>query len=86
VYGSSPRHRFASLHPTSNKAFVDLWVGNEKEAYLHYIYCKSQKLDLGRKQVIQSNQDVHVCGYVDGRGRCMKDSLFYVISLSFEII
>jgi hypothetical protein len=27
------------FHPTYNKAFVELKVGYEKEAYLHYIYC-----------------------------------------------
>jgi hypothetical protein len=34
-----PRYCFASFHPTSKKAFVELSVWNEKEAYLHCTCC-----------------------------------------------
>ena len=35
---------------------------NDK-AYLHHIYCKVKNRIQGEKQIIQSDQDVHVYGY-----------------------
>jgi hypothetical protein len=53
------------FHPTSNKVFVELRVGNEKKAYLLCIFAKS-KTGSEKKQIIHSDYDVQVCGkYVD---------------------
>ena len=45
---------------------VELRVGDEEKAYLHCIFCKVKNRIQRRKQVIQSDQDVHVCGFLDG--------------------
>ena len=41
---------------------MELGVGDEEGAYLYSIFCKVKNRIQWRKQVIQSDQDVHVCG------------------------
>ena len=41
---------------------MELREGDEKVACLHCIFCKAKNRTQWRKQVIQSDQDVHVCG------------------------
>ena len=46
---------------------VELRVGDENEAYLFRTYWKAKNRTQWRKQIIQSDQDVHVCGiFVNG--------------------
>jgi hypothetical protein len=50
---------------STTKAYVK-FIGRKKaRAYLQYIYCKV-KLWIKEKNVIRSNQDVHVCGIFGG--------------------
>jgi hypothetical protein len=42
---------------------VELKVGMKDKAHLHHIYCKVKDRIQGEKQVIQSDQVVHVYGY-----------------------
>ena len=41
---------------------VELRVGDEKGACLYCIFCKVKDWIQRRKQVVQSDQDMHVCG------------------------
>ena len=68
------------------RLFVELRVGNEKEAYLFHTYCKVKNRTQWRKQVIQSDQDVYVCGiFLDGTRTpfCMTLSFILRYGLSF---
>ena len=61
-------------------------TGNKKEAYMFRIYCKDKNRIQQRKQVIQSDQDVHVCGiFLDGTRTpfCMTLSFILRYGLTF---
>ena len=61
-------------------------IRDEEEAYLHYIFCKVKNRIQWKKQVIQSDQDVHVCGiFLDGTRTpfCMTPSFILGYGLSF---
>ena len=59
---------------------MELRVGYKDEAYLHHIYCKVKNWIQGENQVIQSDQDVHMCGYCG-----WKDNTFLYDPLSLSI-
>ena len=48
--------------PTSNKAFVELRVGKTEGILVSHIFL-SQKPDPKKKQVMNLDQDMHVCRY-----------------------
>jgi hypothetical protein len=52
-----------SFSPTSNRAYVELRVGKNVESILVSHMMLSQRPDPKEKQVINLDQDVHVCGY-----------------------
>ena len=57
--------------PLSSLFLIRLFGGAQdrewKEAYMFHIYCKVKNRTQQRKQVIQSDQDVHVCRiFLDG--------------------
>ena len=58
---------------------VELRVGDEEKAYLHCIFCKVKNRIQRRKQVIQSDQDVHVYVIFSGWNShpFLHDSIFY---------
>ena len=61
------------------------FIGREKaSAYLHCIYCKV-KQRIKESWVIQSNQDVHVCGYMYGGNLILLCSLKTYLSFDLEI-
>ena len=66
--------------------FVEFRVGNEEVAYSGRTCCKVKDRIQQRKQVIQSDQDVHVCGiFVAGtRIPLLQNSLFYLL-LRYEL-
>ena len=66
--------------------FVEFRVGNEEVAYSGCTCCKVKNQIQQRKQVIQSDQDVHVCGiFVAGtRIPLLQNSPFYLL-LRYEL-
>ena len=66
--------------------FVEFRVGNEEVAYSGRTCCKVKDRIQQRKQVIQSDQDVHVCGiFVAGtRIPLLQNSPFYLL-LRYEL-
>jgi hypothetical protein len=50
------------------KAYVELKVGGKSIAYLNWMYCYVKHLDHKEPQIIQIDQDVHVCGIFGGSG------------------
>jgi len=70
------------------RLFSGAQVGDKEETYLYCIYCKVKNRIQWRKQVIQSDQDVHGCGIFPNGTRislCMTLSfiLRYVLSFFF---
>ena len=53
---------FGLFHPTSNKALCGA-QGKDKVSIPVSLVLQCQKVDPRRYQVIQSDRDVHVCGY-----------------------
>jgi hypothetical protein len=67
-----------SFLPTANQASVELKVGMKRHTCFSYI--AKSKAGSEKKQVMQSYQDVQVCGnFVDF---CMNSSLFFFVRLS----
>ena len=66
--------------------FVEFRVGNEEVAYSGHTCCKVKDRIQQRKQVIQSDQNVHVCGiFVAGtRIPFLQNSPFYLL-LRYEL-
>ena len=65
MYETSPRHLvfLPSFSYATTNGFLSGVLGRyEIEAYLHHIFLLSQKPDLKEMQVIDFDQDVHVCG------------------------
>ena len=76
--------------PLSSLFLIRLFGGAQdrewKEAYMFRIYCKVKNRTQQRKQVIQSDQGVHVCGiFLDGTRTlfCMTLSLFWDMGYLF---
>jgi hypothetical protein len=68
-----------SFSPTANQAYVELRVGMKRHTCFSYI--AKSKVRSEKKQVMQSDQDVQVCGnFVDF---CMNSSFFMTLSPFF---
>ena len=70
-----------SFYPISKKAYVELMVGRKVEGTPVPHMLLSQRPDPKEKQVINLDQDVHVCEYLGGW--CMNS--FHEPSLSLSI-
>ena len=78
------RHQSIILPPFSLSLvwlFVEFMVGNEEVAYSGRTCCKVKDRIQQRKQVTQSDQDVHVCGIFVARTRIplLQISPFYLL-------
>ena len=64
------------------RLFGGAQVGDEEVACLHCIFCKAKNQIQWRKQVIQSDQDVHVCGiFLDGTRTPFCMTLFFYFGI-----
>ena len=71
-----------SFSPTSNKAYVEFRVGIKRHACFSYV--AKSKAESKKKQVMQSDQEVQVCGniwWMEDKLLCM-NQLSYLFPLS----
>ena len=54
-------------HPITNKAYVEFHRYGDSLYILATLILSNQTMD-PEELIIQSNQDVHVCGYLSGKG------------------
>ena len=77
-----------SFSPTSNKAYVEFRVGIKRHACFSYV--AKSKAESKKKQVMQSDQEVQVCGnfwWMEDKLLCMNQlSYFFPLSLGTRAI